>query len=340
MIEQATPDCGWRKRREPMAAANVISDTTAPGAANPPRVRRERTGQLGAARSLGIIDCVGFSAAGAFLELSQHLEAQRDATGILSLTSDGSRSRVGEIVFNEGKICVVTHASGQKRLGELVAARYPELAPVVTSALHQARAERRLLGPVLVNKGVPVEALRECLVRQVTSGLLSMVQVATQEPLRAHFFDMTGVYDPHLSFRPAEVYLTAISELRHPTDDPIEVIFDEVSASSETSVLFYRCQDISWAPVAVRSHEDLDLPQIRELTRFAARTARPPALVAADISPRIVAAGTPRFTCVLVATPQRCVAFGGLKPAAKGRVFSLAADPRWSEAWKDDLREV
>jgi len=231
----------------------------------------------------------------------------------------GTRA-LGRVVMSGGRLCFVSATPVHRRLGDILSERHPEGAEVLKQALVRV-AGGQLLGEALLDVGsAPLELIRSCLREQAVIGLSSLA--VYPEALEMSHLTLDGAFDARLTFTLLDVYRAAVAAEPPGYDDPVGEMFARFSGDAEVAALFDHRAGGGLLPIALTGVDAIALSDLLEIARLVRQTAHPPTLRAAGVVPRVLAAGTPDWTCVFIVSAGRSLMLGGVTASRKARILS------------------
>lgn len=261
------------------------------------------------------------------IELLQRIE-RAQGTSLIAFSAAGEQ-RLGELLISNGRVCLVRMSAGQQVLGQRLAERHPETAAAVREALAIARAEGSPLGDVLIQIGsVDHERIREALLDQIAAGLSEIGQAAPGGLFEAVLSGSGRQISSVLSgFDPLDIYWRSIPLLLPRREDAASRCYDTLASLAGQAVLLFRESGSAGAvPILARGLPPGTLGELLQLGRDVEAIGAPPALLAAEIAPRLLMMSTPDDAAVFVITQHQIAMFSGLAAGARARVLGGARD--------------
>jgi hypothetical protein len=249
------------------------------------------------------------------------VEEHKDKSGALCFLNEAGKE-VGDIILNNGKICLVAGVPSVPRLGDLLTSTHPEYAVVVTEALSKARKEKRMLGEVILGIGnLPAAYLRSCLLQQVALGVLEMSKHFSSKRPNVKLKTVAGYPDNDLTFTGTEAYLEAAYSLGTAEEGVATRVFGEFCGLAKSAMLFKHGNERLW-PISIQGIEVQSLADMWKLTRHA----RPKGEMATEdlTTPKLMSMGPPSHRVIWIADATHTAVIAGLEPADETRVLSRA----------------
>jgi hypothetical protein len=256
------------------------------------------------------------------LELLAQVEQVKGTTVFSFATPVGDK--LGDVLASEGQVCLVRLSTGQITLGERLAARNPATAAAVRRALLRVKAEGRPLGDVLLALGAVESAqIREAMLEQIADGLAVIAAAAPAGLLRSTAPGSTRRLASTLSvFAPSDIYWRAVAQLAPASSDAVTRCYHTIGPTGATALLAIRGEEP--LPIASLGLADWSLGEIVRLVRGIAAMAAPPALLAAEIVPRLLMISSSLGALLVVADASRVAAIGFLDAGARARALGEA----------------
>jgi hypothetical protein len=269
--------------------------------------------------------------------------ADYEGAGVVAFRMQGLGR--GDVVVHNRRVCLVIDPA-QPHIGKLLRQIDPQVAPLVTSALHRAQERGIGFGEALGRLAEStVEQIRASLCQLSALGIISLAEAHLEDELERYAVTSNGEpvswgkrfmparpdYNPSLTFRPIEIYQAAVRVIDTTPPDTASRLFDEFAGSSRLAALFWidPRREATLLPVNVHGATIRTLADLRKLSYAAHRVCHPPALAAAGVRPEVLLFG-PRwndYICVYGATRMALIHGAGVGERARAANRALTWMP-------------
>ena len=259
-----------------------------------------------------------------FLNLLRNIEDQGEFTGCIEFIRPSDRKKIGYLLLNHGRICVVGGTQDHAPLGEMLVQCHPEPQKVLQEALIHAREEGKAIGEVLTQMGVVSTAqLADALRKQVNLGLQCIADET--EELDTRLSPLRSAANETLSFSLGELYFSAMRRFGRLGDDLATDVYHEFVDIAENAVLVAKVGR-QFLPLLAKGWPGTSIYELRQLANATVAMAMPPTLLAAQIVPRVVAAGDPKTGGIVISSRSRTALLGGLNAVVRNRMYVYIAE--------------
>jgi hypothetical protein len=255
------------------------------------------------------------------------LQGVERMSGTSALMFSSENGPVGEVLVLGRRVGLVTLVDDEVPLSQRLHRRAPETATSVRATLAQARAEGKPLAEVVAALDSRQSGeIRGALLDQIVDGLTALARAA-RDGITERCVALAERSAPSVlgAFSPAELYWRAATAAER-RDDEADRCFRALSSLSSGAALFARRErfDDADVPLAASGLAALDLSEVAQLGRCIEPIARPPALMAAGVQPRITVLSAREDAVLCVSAATQVAIFGGIATEARARVLGEA----------------